>query len=137
MNRADLQRLSTIRMREAEVLFKAGEFSGAYYLAGYAVEYGLKARFAKGVKRYDFPDKAGAGKVFTHSLIQLLSLAELKKDLEATARANPRFLARWALVCRWTEESRYASWTKDDAEAILDAIGKRKDGVLPWIRQRW
>ncbi len=53
MNRTDLQKLSNIRIREAKVLFAAGEHSGAYYLAGYAIECALKACFAKGVKRYD------------------------------------------------------------------------------------
>ncbi len=41
MNRGDLQRLSNARIRKAKVLFDAGEYSGAYYLAGYAVECGL------------------------------------------------------------------------------------------------
>ncbi len=29
-------------MREATILFDAGEYSGAYYLAGYAVEFAPK-----------------------------------------------------------------------------------------------
>ena len=57
MNRADLQKLSNTRIREAKALFAAGEYSGAYYLAGYAVECALKACFAKNVKQYDFPEK--------------------------------------------------------------------------------
>jgi HEPN domain-containing protein len=51
MNRADLQKLSNTRLRQARILFAAGESSGAYYLAGYAVECALKACFAKHVKR--------------------------------------------------------------------------------------
>jgi len=75
MNRADLQRLSNARIREAKILFAAGEYSGAYYLAGYAVECALKACFAKSVKRYDFPDKTRAGNIFTHKLKDLARLA--------------------------------------------------------------
>jgi HEPN domain-containing protein len=56
MNRKDFQELSDRRIREAKILFDAGEYSGAYYLAGYSVECALKACFASGVKRFDFPD---------------------------------------------------------------------------------
>jgi HEPN domain-containing protein len=137
MNRADLQKLSNTRLREARLLFEAREYSGAYYLAGYAVECGLKACFAKGVKRYDFPDKDGAGKIFTHKFRDLVKLAKLSDELSQREQANSKFAAGWDLVCKWTEESRYSAWTRDDAEAILDAIVRRKDGVLPWIKRRW
>ena len=137
MNRADLQRLSNTRLREARILFASGESSGAYYLAGYAVECALKACFAKSVKRYDFPDRNTSGKVFTHRLSELAKLANLESELLTHKQANSRFAAGWELVCRWTEESRYFIWSRNDAEAILDAITRRRDGVLPWIKQRW
>lgn len=137
MNRADLQRLANSRIREAKILFKSGEYSGAYYLAGYAVECALKACFAKGVQRYDFPDKSRAGKVFIHRLPELAKLANLDSELSTDAKANPRLDAGWLLVCNWTEESRYSIWTKYDAEVFLAAITERKDGVLSWIKRRW
>lgn len=137
MNRADLQRLSNARIREAKILFDAREYSGAYYLAGYAVECALKACFAKGVRRYDFPDKEGAGKIFTHKFSELVKLSKLNGELSREEQANSKFSAGWELVCKWTEESRYSVWTRDDAEAILDAIVRRRDGVLPWIKRRW
>ena len=137
MNRTDLQKLSDIRFREAKVLSSAGEYSGAYYLAGYAVECALKACFAKTIKRYDFPERDWASKVFTHKLPELAVIAKLKKDLDTSRQQSGEFEANWLRACQWTEESRYFAWTKDDAEAILDAIGRKKDGVLPWIKQRW
>jgi HEPN domain-containing protein len=137
MNRSDLQRLSSARLREARILFRAGEYSGAYYLAGYAIECALKARFAKGVKRYDFPDRKGAGKIFTHKLGELVTLANLDAELLVAIQASSRFASGWELVCKWTEEGRYSGWTRDDAEAILEAIAGRKDGVLPWIKRHW
>jgi HEPN domain-containing protein len=137
MNRADLQRLANSRIREAKILFKSGEYSGAYYLAGYAVECALKACFARGVQRYDFPDKNRAGKIFIHRLPELAKLANLDSEMTADFAANKRLGGSWLLVCNWTEESRYSVWTKDDAEAILNAIARRRDGVLPWIKQRW
>jgi len=44
MNRADFQQLADERISEAAVLLAASKFSGAYYLAGYAVECALKGR---------------------------------------------------------------------------------------------
>lgn len=137
MNRGDLQKLSNARIREAKILLQAGEYSGAYYLAGYAVECALKACFAKQVKRYDFPDKEDARKIFTHKFRDLVKLAKLSDELARVEQANSKFAAGWELVCKWTEESRYSTWTRDDSEAILDAIVRRKDGVLPWIKRRW
>jgi HEPN domain-containing protein len=136
MNRGDLQRLSNARIREAKILFDAGEHSGAYYLAGYAVDCALKACFAKTVKRHDFPDRDGAGKVFTHKFRDLIKIAGLSADLDL-AKMDAKFATSWELVCSWTEESRYATWTKADAEEILSAIVRRRDGVHPWIKQRW
>ena len=136
MNRADLQRLANSRIREAKILFKSGEYSGAYYLAGYAVECALKACFAKGVKRYDFQDRKGAGKVFTHKLEDLVTVANLDAELLAAIRASSKFAAGWELVSKWTEEGRYSTWTRDDAEAIIEAIAE-KEGVLPWIKRHW
>jgi hypothetical protein len=136
MNRTDLHRLSNARLREAKILFSAAEYSGSYYLAGYAAECGLKACFTKGINRYDFPMK-GVGRVFTHNLAELVTLADLNAEMNAATTANPEFNARWEVVRRWSEESRYSTWTRDDAEIILDAISMRRDGVLTWIKRYW
>jgi hypothetical protein len=88
------------------------------------------------MKRYDFPDK-NVRKVFVHNLIELVVLASLKEELLTARQVGQNFAASWDVVCKWTEESRYSVWTKDDAEEILDAITKRKDGVLPWIKRHW
>jgi len=137
MNRNDLQRLAGTRIREAKILFKAGEYSGAYYLAGYAVECALKACVAKGVRRHDFPEKGFSDKVFTHNLRELLKLADLNDELETAKQASRNFAAVWDEVIKWSEASRYTIWSRNQAEVLLDAILQRKDGVMPWIKQRW
>jgi hypothetical protein len=137
MNRTDLQKLSLVRIREAKILCLAGEFSGAYYLAGYAVECALKACIAKGVQRYDFPDKSLAHESYSHDLDKLVKLAKLNSELETATRASPRLEASWDLAKSWTEKSRYSVRTKNEAEAIIDAIARRNDGVLAWIKRRW
>ncbi len=135
MNRSDFQRLSSARLREAKILFAAGEYSGAYYLAGYAVECALKACFAKTVRRYVFPEKKA--KVFTHNLSELVEIAGLKGDFTAARQTKPVLQANWDVVNKWTEESRYAAWSREGAQDLLNAIVRRKEGVLPWIKQRW
>jgi hypothetical protein len=53
----DLERLAEIRVSETIHLFTGGHFSGAYYLAGYAVELGLKACIAGTFQPGTLPDK--------------------------------------------------------------------------------
>jgi hypothetical protein len=89
------------------------------------------------VQRYDFPDKNRAGKIFIHRLSELAKLANLDSELSIATKANPKLAGSWLLVCNWTEESRYSTGTKNEAEEILAAITERKDGVLPWIKRRW
>jgi HEPN domain-containing protein len=137
MNRNDLQQLADLRIREANILFAAGEYSGAYYLAGYAVECALKACFAKNVKQYDFPEKGRTDKVFIHDLKELLKHAGLKDQLDADLKKNVGLAASWEEVVKWSEASRYFFWTKNQTEEILAAILEGKDGVMPWIKQRW
>jgi hypothetical protein len=43
VNRAELRKLAEDRVLDAEAPLKESRWSGAYYLAGYAVECGLKA----------------------------------------------------------------------------------------------
>jgi hypothetical protein len=97
----------------------------------------LKACFAKKTRRFDFPEKSRVLQSYTHNLRELLKLSGLSDELEMAQKASGKFAAGWDVVCRWTEESRYSTWVKSDAEQILDAIVQRKDGVLPWIKQYW
>ncbi len=50
-------------------MLNAGYPDGAYYPAGYSVECGLKACIAKGVQRYDFPDKRSV-EVVTRTILK-------------------------------------------------------------------
>jgi HEPN domain-containing protein len=50
MNRTDLQQLAELRIKEARILLDGDSYSGAYYLAGYAIECALKACIAKRTK---------------------------------------------------------------------------------------
>ena len=119
------------------MLLKAGQFSGAYYLAGYSVECALKACIAKQTARYDFPDKAKVNSSFTHSLPDLAKVANLQADLDAARLHDRQFAARWNSVRNWNEKSRYSLYGRGEAEEIISAISVRGEGVLPWIKRYW
>jgi HEPN domain-containing protein len=128
--------LASARLREARALFGAGLFDGAYYLAGYAVECALKACIAKERPRHEFPDLRLAQRSHSHEAVKLIEAAKLVDSLDREILANSKFKANWDLVRDWTAESRYKTWSREDAENLLSAVGD-KDGVLVWIKQRW
>lgn len=138
MNRASFQRISELRRREAAILLKAGQYPGAYYLLGYAIECALKACVAKQVRRYDFPDKKLANEAFTHELEKLMRLSGLAPELEKETRTNQALELNWAVVKDWSESSRYEIGISEvQARDLYSACTARRDGVLNWIRRRW
>src|SRR2546423_7473761 len=107
MNRNDLKELALARLREAKVLLENGEFSGAYYLAGYVVECALKAVIAKQTRRYDFPDKNRANDSWVHDPTRLISVAGLKDFWDKEIKNDPKFYDNWNVVKDWKEDKRY------------------------------
>ena len=67
------KKLAAIRLEEAKVLYRARQYSGAYYLSGYAIELGLKAYFCKSVRKYSFPEKEVVDKLYMYLLFKFLS----------------------------------------------------------------
>jgi hypothetical protein len=133
-----IYRVSRQRRKEAAALLRARHFPGAYYLVGYAVECALKACIARQTRRFDFPSKQIAQKVFVHDLEVLVKLAGLMQDLERDLRANASLQLNWAIVKDWSEESRYLlGITRAQALDLYSACTSRRNGVLPWVRQRW
>jgi hypothetical protein len=138
MNRADFQQLANLRIAEAKALLAAGFPAGAYYLAGYAVECALKACIAKTVQQYDFPDKDWSAKSYQHDPAKLLKPAELEDELNLARGLNKALDANWFVVKDWSEKARYkAEITTSMASSLIAAIDDPKDGVLPWLIQRW
>ena len=137
MNRDDFKGLATTRLRESRVLLDKGEYSGAYYLAGYVVECGLKACIAKQTRRHDFPDRDLANKSWSHSLKELVGVAKLTPALNAERNSDPLFDANWGVVKDWKSEARYDIRSRTQAEGLIKAISDRRHGVLKWIRQHW
>jgi HEPN domain-containing protein len=137
MNRGDFKALAAIRLSEANLLLKNNHYSGAYYLAGYAIECALKACISKETRRYDFPDKQRVLDSWVHSLTNLLRTAGLQTSLDAEISADPEFGANWNVVKDWSEQSRYSQTDQKEAEALIRAISDKGHGVLRWLKQHW
>lgn len=139
MNRTDLQRLAEERVADAKALLDAGRWSGAYYLAGYAVECALKACIAKRTNQHDFPDKATAVDSYTHNLNRLIEVAGLKLALQlaTTPAANPTLGRNVQRTKDWSETTRYELKTEPEARSLYHAVTDPTDGVLAWIRNYW
>ncbi len=130
MNRTLLQRLSSLRVKEARSLLRAGHSPGAYYLVGYAVECALKACVARQIKAHDFPDKKLVNEAYTHDLEKLVRVAGLAPDFDRARRANSNLDLNWAVVKDWSESSRYdAGITSAQAKDMLSACTSRTNGM--------
>ena len=140
MQRADFQLLAAERLADAEGLLSLGRWAGAYYLAGYAIECGLKARVLTHLASdlgVIFRNRRFSERCWTHDLEELLELAGLKSVLQASAAANSVFAANWKAVVEWSEQSRYETRDEVSAREIVAAVGDPGDGVLAWIRKHW
>ena len=126
-----------MRLRESRLLLDAGEYSGAYYLAGYSVECGLKACIARRIARFTFPDKAHASDCYSHDLKKLLKLAELSAAYKERSSSDGMFRQNWERAAEWSESSRYSSYDQEQGEGLFKAIADPKHGVAAWIRQHW
>lgn len=138
MNRADLQALAELRVREAAILLDQHCFDGAYYLAGYAVECALKSCIAKRINQHDFPDLKLIRDSYTHDLTKLLIVSELKFELASESATNPDFAVNWRTVTQWSEESRYLTRVEEQvARDLVAAITDENGGILPWLKKWW
>lgn len=137
MNRMQLQSLAQERVRDADALLNSGQWSGAYYMAGYAIECGLKACIAKLTNAHDYPNKDLAQKCYTHKIEALVEVAGLELQRKVDATANPVLGANWLIVKDWDEKARYQQWTEPQARKLFAAITDSTSGVLPWIIGHW
>jgi HEPN domain-containing protein len=132
VTRTGLQELSWQRLREARELARKRHWAGAYYLAGYVVEFALKAAIAKQTLRHQFPPTPKqVSEVYSHNLETLRRSAKLPPFDDPTLETN------WTLAKDWSPESRYRSDISEaEAMDLVRAIGGRK-GVFSWLRKYW
>lgn len=136
MNRKQLRQLADMRLEEAVHLLKGGHPSGAYYLAGYAVECALKACIARKTQMHEFPDLDRVRESWTHKLTKLVAVAELGHELEAEL-ARPEFQVNWNAVKDWSEDSRYSRHSARKARDFIEAVRDPHEGILTWLKKHW
>ncbi len=139
VNRADLQPLSDERIEDATALLAASGWSGAYYLAGYALECALKSCVLAYVERTGiiFEDKRFAEKCWTHDLETLVKQADLIAERGRATAANTQLGDNWLLAKDWSEKTRYRLTSQQQAEELFDALTDNPDGVLQWVKNHW
>jgi HEPN domain-containing protein len=140
VNRLRWQQLAERWIRDARAMLNAKRWSAAYYVAGYAVECGLKACILKRLAAQAeviFDDRRFSDKCWTHGLEDLLRLADLEAARVTDEAANPKLGRNWLVVNDWTEQSRYQEFAHYEAKKLYKAITDSANGVMPWIRTRW
>jgi HEPN domain len=136
VDRARFKKLAHTRLKDAEALLKLRRYSGAYYLAGYAVECALKACISKQTKLYSFPPKQDqVSKIYTHKLEPLAELARF--PVERESKTDPKFALYWAVVKDWNEQTRYEVQRRVKAENLCTAVSDPRHGVLQCIARYW
>lgn len=137
MHRNEWRAIARARLREAEVLLAAREWSGAYYLTGYAIECGLKACLVRQFQGSTMPDKKVVIDAYTHDLVKLVGFAGLKIQLEDDMKADASLAVNWATAKDWNETARYRTTGQSEAEDIYAAVTDRRHGVMKWVRKHW
>jgi HEPN domain-containing protein len=135
--RSDLQAIAQAKFDDAALLLTHQRYSNAYYLAGYAVEIGLKACIARQITADTIPDKTFISDIYRHALKGLIGTAGLTQALENREKQDTNFRANWALVSQWNPETRYSSIDAYSAQIFLQAISDPSVGVFPWIKLYW
>lgn len=135
--RSDLQAHAQRKLDDAIILFRAGSYSNAYYMAGYTVELGLKACVPAQIVAYTVPEKDLLKGFLDHNLPKLVGLAGLASELKRAQNDDVEFSANWALVCEWGPDARYEHWDATSAQTIINAISDGKSGVFQWIKKHW
>lgn len=115
------------------MLLEEGLWTDAYYLAGYAVEFALKAVVARQFPGDCLPDKAMVQRAYTHDLEALLKLARLDPKLQSAGIADRLLQANWSTVSQWSEASRYEMVEPALAASLVSAVGDADHGVLAWL----
>ena len=135
MTRDEFKNIAEIRIREAQVLLDQSLYSGAYYLAGYALECAIKACLSKQILQHNIPEKKFINEIHTHDLQKLIRFDD---ELSASFNsADDDFITNWTIVKDWSEQSRYKTYNENEAKELIEAIIKEEGGILSWIQQYW
>jgi HEPN domain-containing protein len=135
--REDLRARAQANLDDAVLLFENSRFTNSYYLAGYAVELGLKACIAAQVSAETIPDKEFIKKILKHEFGVLVGLAGLAEELKSAQDSDEDFAANWAIASEREPDSRYESIDAVTSQLLIEAISDPESGVLKWIKAHW
>lgn len=131
IRRDTLVEIADARLREAEVLLKAGHFASAIYLAGYSVECYLKMAICVTL---GWDELLGTFK--THDLEGLLAHSGFDSELRKDPQVKANFMK---IVGVWVPDSiRYGRPSDLDEKAaslFMKYVADAKTGVVPWLRK--
>ena len=119
----ELENLCTDRLEDAKTLFRAGRYDGAFYLAGYVIELGLKNKICRTLDWPGYPsldEFRGLASFRTHDLEVLLHLSGVETKIKE------HFFAEWSIAIAWRPEIRYFSrvQTAESSNNMLTAAEK-------------
>lgn len=140
MNRLQWQQLADRWLVDAKALLDAQRWESAYYVAGYAVECGLKTcvlAHVAAAPEVIFIDRKFSEKAWTHSLLDLVKLAGLEPTRQVDTGANRALGRYWLFVKDWNEQTRYDAMSKKMAKKLYTAITNKPNGVMQWIKAHW
>lgn len=140
----ELKSLADERISEAEILSANAKHEGVFYLAGYAIEFALKAVICNRLDSEIFDkqvhsDRKGISQkamnaFMTHNLKDLLTLAGLKRQLEIDRLIDGSLAGAWSDVSNWNEQRRYDSGCSG---VIACEFLSNSKIILIWIKQHW
>jgi hypothetical protein len=149
----EIKQLANLRLAEATILFEAGKYDGAFYLAGYSVELMLKVKVCEHFRIDNLFDKNGCmiqgisdlrKVVETHDINLLLIFSGLEGKFRTAQKHNKKlrdsyrfFTASTGNKTDWNEQVRYLpinSKTQEDVKEFIHLLND-EEGLLKWIAQ--
>jgi hypothetical protein len=140
VSRLEWQRLAERWLVDAKCLLDGHCWSAAYYVAGYAVECGLKSCVLARIvasPEVIVQDKRFSEKCWTHSVLDLVKQADLESIRATDALTNHDLGKNWLVVKDWNERARYETNSHQRATKLSTAITDNPNGVMQWIRSHW
>lgn len=107
-------------------------WDGAYYVAGYAVEFAIKIILIKQITTSQaLPPKEDLNAYYSHDLEKLLRLTGLDRVLDE----DEQLTHAWKTTKNWNEQQRYTiGKTLASAVELIQAIIQV---ILPWLKTHW
>jgi hypothetical protein len=127
------QQLAERWLVDAKRMLNERRWSAAYYVAGYAVECGLKACVLARLMvepEVIFDNRRYSENCWTHDLFDLVKLAGLEPARVADIAANRALGENWSLVKDWSEKARYETTPHRKAKKLYAAIAEKPNGVM-------